>query len=67
MWNKVLRMIEKAAARVPKIGYVDWDVVITENGPVIIEGNNDGEYAGYQLAELCNGQGQKAVYQKFLS
>lgn len=67
MWNDVLRMIEKAAARVPQIGYVGWDVAITENGPVIIEGNNDGGYVGYQLAELCNGQGQKAVYQKFLS
>lgn len=67
MWEEVLTMLEKAAARVPEIGYVGWDVAITEYGPVIIEGNNDGGYVGYQLAELCNGRGLKEVYQKFLS
>lgn len=67
MWEEVLTMLEKAAARVPEIGYVGWDVAITEYGPVIIEGNNDGGYVGYQLAELCNGSGLKKVYQKFLS
>lgn len=66
MWEEVLTMLEKAAARVPQIGYVGWDVAITEYGPVIIEGNNDGGYVGYQLAELCNGCGLKEVYQKFL-
>ena len=66
MWNEVLVMLEKAAARVPQIGYVGWDVAITEDGPIIIEGNNDGGYVGYQLVELCNGCGQKQVYQKFL-
>lgn len=67
MWEEVLTMLEKAAARVPQIGYVGWDVAITEYGPVIIEGNNDGGYVGYQLAEVCNGRGLKEVYQKFLS
>lgn len=67
MWEEVLTMLEKAATRVPQIGYVGWDVAITEYGPVIIEGNNDGGYVGYQLAELCNGCGLKEVYQKFLS
>ena len=66
MWEEVLTMLEKAAARVPQIGYVGWDVAITEYEPVIIEGNNDGGYVGYQLAELSNGCGLKEVYQKFL-
>lgn len=66
MWQEVLKMVEKAAARVPQIGYVGWDIAITKRGPVIIEGNNDGGYVGYQLAELCNGQGKKEIYQKFL-
>ena len=67
MWDEVLKILERAAARVPQIGYVGWDVAITEYGPVNIEGNNDGGYVGYQLADLCNGHGQKEVYQKFLS
>lgn len=46
-------MHEKAAAKVPQIGYVGWDIAITEYRPVIIEGNNDGGYLDYQLVELC--------------
>lgn len=66
LWDEVLEMLEKASSRVPQIAYVGWDVAITENGPVIIEGNNDGGYVGYQLADLCNGHGQKELYQQYL-
>lgn len=66
MWNEVIEMLEKAAARVPEIGYVGWDIAVTETGPVLIEGNNDGGYIAYQLFELSNGHGMKDLYQKFL-
>lgn len=38
-WNQLLDMIRKAARVVPQIAYVAWDVAITQNGPVIVEGN----------------------------
>lgn len=67
MWNEILKMLEKAASRVPQIGYVGWDIAITKNGPLIIEGNNDAGYVGYQLEGLCNGYGQKEKYLQFLN
>lgn len=30
MWDQVLEMLQKAAARVPQIGYVGWDIAITD-------------------------------------
>lgn len=59
-------MLEKVAIKVPQIAYVGWDVAITEQGSVIIQENNDGEYVGYQLSELCNSHGLKDVYQNLL-
>lgn len=38
-WNQLLDMIRKAARVVPQIAYVAWDVAITQNGPVIVKGN----------------------------
>lgn len=66
MWEQVIEMLRKAAIRVPEIGYVGWDIAITETGPILIEGNNDGGYIAYQLFELSNGHGMKDLYQKFL-
>lgn len=52
MWDEVKALLEKAAARVPEIGFVGWDIAITPNGPLLIEGNHDGGFIGYQFYEL---------------
>lgn len=39
----------KAARRFPNFRYVGWDICITPNGPVLIEGN---DYPGYDLAQM---------------
>ena len=36
----------------PQVGYVGWDVAVTEDGPVLIEGNDDPGYTAYQLPAL---------------
>lgn len=41
-------MVKEAALVVPQIRYVGWDVTLTENGPVIVEGN---EYPSYGLVQ----------------
>ena len=48
-WNEVLELCEKASFEVPQIGYVGWDVAITPEGPVFVEGN---EFPGYNLYQL---------------
>ncbi len=39
MHKEAKELVERAALLVPSMGYVGWDVAISENGPVVIEGN----------------------------
>lgn len=47
--KEAMEMVEKAATVVPQMRYVGWDVAITPNGPVIIEGNNYCAHDFWQL------------------
>lgn len=38
-WEEVVEMCMKAAFEIPEIKSIGWDVAITENGPLLIEGN----------------------------
>lgn len=55
-WNEVLSMCEKAARRIPQVGYIGWDVAISPDGPVIIEGNTTPGYKFFQLSGLTHNQ-----------
>lgn len=39
-WPELLAMCKEAAGKIPQMGYLGWDVAITEDGPLLIEGNN---------------------------
>ncbi|NLB37146.1 MAG: hypothetical protein GX824_07600 [Clostridiales bacterium] len=49
MWREVLELARKAAAVIPQVGYVGWDVAITPNGPVLVEGN---EFPGHDIYQM---------------
>lgn len=40
-WNDILIMIEKAHKKHPQNRSIGWDIVVTEKGPGLIEGNHD--------------------------
>lgn len=40
-WDELLNMVQKASLRCPENRSIGWDVVITEGGPGLIEGNHD--------------------------
>ena len=42
--KEAVEMVKEAATLVPELRYIGWDVAITDNGPLIIEGN---EYPSY--------------------
>lgn len=44
-----VEMCFKAALKVPQVRYVGWDVAVTENGPIIIEGNTYCAHDFWQL------------------
>ena len=39
MFNEAIELVKEAAKVIPEVAYVGWDIAISENGPVIVEGN----------------------------
>ncbi|MBQ2917403.1 MAG: hexapeptide transferase [Clostridia bacterium] len=39
MFKEAVELVKEAAKVIPEVAYVGWDVAISENGPVIVEGN----------------------------
>ncbi len=39
MFEDAVNMVKECAKVIPEVSYVGWDVAISENGPVIVEGN----------------------------
>ncbi len=44
LFGEALALVRRAAAVVPEVRYVGWDIAITQSGPVIIEGNTLPSY-----------------------
>ncbi len=49
MWDECVKLVKEAATVVPEVGYVGWDVAITPDRPVLVEGN---EFPGHCLYQL---------------
>ena len=49
-WEEVKKMCLEAMRRVPQVRFVAWDVAITPDGPVFIEGNSFPSHAIPQFA-----------------
>lgn len=61
-WKETLEMVEKSALKHPQNRSIGWDVVITENGPGLIEGNHDWCKLLWQLPVK---RGLKAELEKY--
>lgn len=49
MWQQCVELAKRAAEVVPQVGYVGWDLAVTPDGPVLVEGN---EFPGHCLYQL---------------
>ncbi len=66
-WDDIKELLNTACQRIPTVGYIGWDVAITPDGPVLIEGNTTPGYRYYQIpCHMINGFGNKPIYSKFL-
>lgn len=50
-WNEAKELVKKAAKKSTHVRYVGWDVAMSINGPVLIEGNQYPGHDIYQVAE----------------
>ena len=53
-WNEVLEYVEKLARHVPDARYVGWDIVITEAGIDVLEGNIPPDE---NITQIARGEG----------
>lgn len=51
-WNESIELVKKLHSIFPEFCSIGWDVAITENGPLIIEGNYNW---GYTIAQTTTG------------
>lgn len=62
-WKETKLMLEAAAAEIPQVAYIGWDIAITPTGPILIEGNTTPGYKYYQIpAHMENKKGNRALY-----
>lgn len=62
-WDKVVVMVKEAAIVVPEVRSVGWDVAITEDGPLLIEGNSKWNKDTWQIPA---GYGKIHLISKYL-
>lgn len=48
-WKESLALCERAATMVEGLGYVGWDVAVTPDGPVLVEGNH---FPGHDILQM---------------
>ena len=61
-------LAKTVAKLIPQVGYVGWDIAVTEKGPVLIEGN---PFPGHDLTQLPphvgeDGCGILPIYRKYI-
>jgi hypothetical protein len=64
MWEECIQMVKRAALHKPENRSIGWDVVLTEKGPELLEGNHNWCKILWQLPVK---QGLKSVLEKHLA
>lgn len=60
-WNELLEVIEELVRIVPEQKIVGWDMALTDNGWVMVEGNSRPIFKSIQL---CTGKGFRQTFEK---
>ncbi len=67
--EKVIALAKRAALAVPDQTFIGWDIAFTEDGPVVMEGNDNPSLLGLQVAfrGLLNNPHFKELFQKYMN
>ncbi|MBX2921249.1 MAG: hypothetical protein KF746_03580 [Chitinophagaceae bacterium] len=63
LWNESIDLAKKAANHTPQNRSVGWDVAVTNQGPVLIEGNHNWNY----LSQLMGNRGLRKEFLQYTS
>lgn len=58
-WNEAIALARKLAYVVPSVRYVGWDLALTDDGWIMIEGNDNGQFVARQMLDQS---GEKQMY-----
>ena len=61
-WNDAVAMVKQLASLVPDVHYVGWDLALTDNGWVLIEANEDGQFLFQYFSHAGCAQEVQRVY-----
>lgn len=65
-WDEVKKMVRRASKRFPSVGFLGWDIAITDNGPVIVEANTYPSAASVQMPYISERKGMRPMFDRFL-
>ena len=51
-WKECIEFVNELAQVVPQVRYTGWDIAITEDGPILIEGNYSGNFQVQQHGDM---------------
>lgn len=63
-WEVAKSIVIKSAQKIPEIGYIGWDVAITEGGACLIEANHD---PGHDLMQMIDQVGKYQYIKKIIN
>lgn len=63
-WEEVRRMVCDASRIEPRITVIGWDVALTPDGPVLVEGNRR---PGFDIIQVACGRGRRDIVDRVLS
>ena len=61
-FGEVLELADKLARQVPEMPFIGWDIAITPDGPVVIEGNHNTGIFQSRATMLAEPAGLKALF-----
>ena len=62
-WEDCVQLVKKAALRIPENRSIGWDIAVTSNKPVLIEGNHNWHYLVLQMPEK---KGYRKMLEQYL-
>ena len=64
-WDEIINIIKEAALQFPNVRSLGWDIVLTENGPLILEVNGDYDILAQQTCTQAFGE-NKVFYEELI-